>query len=130
MRHVEKTNFERSGDMQPTTLPYTRNVEDFSSNGRAIRSTQKERRGPAPFEVGWLSEDPPVLAARIAHACAYGTTTVWIDDECRVHCAMTNAPPMPLHWIVGIYTCGVSPDDIVDDLIHERAQRERVWMLA
>jgi|GEM_PF-1180630 len=134
MRHIENTNFERSGDAQPRMPPYSRNADGCCSNGRAIRSALQGRRDIAPFEIGGLSEDPAVLAARIAHACAYGTMTVWIDDGCRVQCAKTNAlssaQSLPLHWVMGIYTCGVSLEDVIDDLRHERTQRERVWVLA
>lgn len=130
MRRIETMTFERSGEMRLATRRCPRDVDGYRSDSKTIRSSGKSRRGETPFEVGWLSEDPPVLAARIAHACAYGATTVWVDDECRVHCAKTNAPPMPLHWIVGIYTCGVSLGDVVDDLRHERAQRERIGLLA
>lgn len=91
---------------------------------------KRRRRRTAPFDLGWLGDDPPTLAARIADACAYGMMTVWIDDECRVHGLRTEAHSLPMHWIVGTYTCGVSLQDVVEDLCHERLERERIGLIA
>lgn len=130
MRHTEKTTFARSIGMRPITLARPCDINGRGATAKSARAETRNCRNGAPFEIGRLSEDPPTLAARIANACAYGSTTVWVDDECRVHCTKTEAPPMPIHWIIGIYTCGVSLKDVVDDLRHERTQRERVWLLA
>ncbi|WP_300620292.1 hypothetical protein [Dokdonella sp.] len=99
-------------------------------NRRISVASPRRRRRPVVLEIGWLRDDAGNLAADIARACAYATLIVWIDDECRVKgTSVDSLPMMPSHWIVGTYACGASVSDIVDDLRHERHERERSWRL-
>jgi len=80
--------------------------------------------------VGCLSDPLSLLAFRIVEFIATRTSTVWVDDLSEVFVAVDSSPPIPQHWLVGTYTCGVSACDVEDDLRAVLAERAKDWIIS
>ena len=74
--------------------------------------------------IGSLHGDLPTIADRICKTTLGSMVTVWISDRAEVYAESRRAADAEiLPCMVGIYTMGVSPNDVVDDLLEARRER-------
>lgn len=77
-----------------------------------------------------LLDEPSVSARRILQACVSKTMSFWIDDRSTIHADLPeNIPPTAESLIVGTYGVGTPIENIEGDLLAERRDRARSWLM-
>ena len=92
--------------------------------------TDVRRSHTARKSVGSLHDDLSLIANRVCIATRYSLVTVWVNDEADVYAERKEAAEgIAAHCLIGIYSMGMTSNDIVDDLLEARRERLRMGIL-
>ena len=92
--------------------------------------TDVRRSHAARKSVGSLHDDLLLIANRVCIATRYSLVTVRVNDEADVYAERREtAEGIAVHCLIGIYSMGMTSNDIVDDLLEARRERLRMGIL-